>query len=76
MLDVLDLFPEFYDNFVNSLEITFNMRDVSHWQEAPIFSKEFRYAPIHCKYCKNNNMSLMGIDAQAISKQFVQLNLV
>lgn len=32
MLDVLDLFPEFYDNFVNSLEITFNMRDVSHKQ--------------------------------------------
>ncbi|CRL03250.1 CLUMA_CG016560, isoform A [Clunio marinus] len=27
MLDVLDLFPEFYDSFVNNLEITFNMRD-------------------------------------------------
>lgn len=29
LLDVLDLFPEFYDSFVNSLEITYNMRDVS-----------------------------------------------
>lgn len=29
LLDVLDLFPEFYDSFCNSLEITFNMRDVS-----------------------------------------------
>lgn len=29
ILDVLDLFPEFYDSFVNNLEITFNMRDVS-----------------------------------------------
>lgn len=29
LLDVLDLFPEFYDSFVNNLEITFNMRDVS-----------------------------------------------
>ncbi|CAO1308266.1 unnamed protein product [Diamesa hyperborea] len=27
ILDVLDLFPEFYDSFVNNLEITFNMRD-------------------------------------------------
>ncbi|XP_070497645.1 voltage-gated inwardly rectifying potassium channel KCNH6 isoform X5 [Chironomus tepperi] len=27
LLDVLDLFPEFYDSFCNSLEITFNMRD-------------------------------------------------
>ncbi|XP_055530023.1 potassium voltage-gated channel subfamily H member 6 isoform X4 [Wyeomyia smithii] len=27
LLDVLDLFPEFYDSFVNSLEITYNMRD-------------------------------------------------
>lgn len=30
ILDVLDLFPEFYDSFVNNLEITFNMRDVSN----------------------------------------------
>lgn len=29
LLDVLDLFPEFYDHFVNNLEITYNMRDVS-----------------------------------------------
>lgn len=29
LLDVLDLFPEFYDSFVNNLEITYNMRDVS-----------------------------------------------
>ncbi|XP_037044047.1 potassium voltage-gated channel subfamily H member 6 isoform X7 [Bradysia coprophila] len=27
LLDVLDLYPEFYDCFVNNLEITFNMRD-------------------------------------------------
>ncbi|KAG5678050.1 hypothetical protein PVAND_007754 [Polypedilum vanderplanki] len=27
LLDVLDLFPEFYDSFVNNLEITYNMRD-------------------------------------------------
>lgn len=29
LLDVLDLFPEFYESFVNGLEITYNMRDVS-----------------------------------------------
>lgn len=29
LLDVLDLYPEFYECFVNNLEITFNMRDVS-----------------------------------------------
>lgn len=29
LLDVLDLYPEFYDCFVTNLEITFNMRDVS-----------------------------------------------
>lgn len=27
LLDVLDLYPEFYESFVNSLEITYNMRD-------------------------------------------------
>uniref|UniRef100_A0A336LKW6 CSON009168 protein n=1 Tax=Culicoides sonorensis TaxID=179676 RepID=A0A336LKW6_CULSO len=27
LLDVLDLFPEFYESFVNGLEITYNMRD-------------------------------------------------
>lgn len=31
LLDVLDLYPEFYDCFVNNLEITFNMRDVSRF---------------------------------------------
>lgn len=29
LLDVLELYPEFYDCFVDNLEITFNMRDVS-----------------------------------------------
>lgn len=29
LLDVLDLYPEFYECFVNNLEITYNMRDVS-----------------------------------------------
>lgn len=29
LLDVLDLYPEFYESFVNNLEITYNMRDVS-----------------------------------------------
>lgn len=29
LLDVLVLYPEFYDCFVNNLEITYNMRDVS-----------------------------------------------
>lgn len=29
LLDVLELFPEFYESFVNNLEITYNMRDVS-----------------------------------------------
>ncbi|KAF5287614.1 hypothetical protein FQA39_LY15817 [Lamprigera yunnana] len=27
LLDVLELYPEFYNNFVNNLEITFNLRD-------------------------------------------------
>lgn len=29
LLDVLDLYPEFYDAFVNKLVVTFNLRDVS-----------------------------------------------
>jgi hypothetical protein len=29
LLDVLDLYPEFYQTFSSNLEITFNMRDVS-----------------------------------------------
>lgn len=29
LLDVLDLYPEFYNHFMNNLEITFNLRDVS-----------------------------------------------
>lgn len=29
LLDVLDLYPEFYQSFTNSIEITFYMRDVS-----------------------------------------------
>lgn len=29
LLDVLDLYPEFYQSFSSNLEITFNMRDVS-----------------------------------------------
>lgn len=30
LLDVLDLYPEFYNSFTENLEITFYMRDVSH----------------------------------------------
>lgn len=29
LLDVLELYPEFYNHFMNNLEITFNLRDVS-----------------------------------------------
>lgn len=29
LLDVLELYPEFYNNFISNLEITFNLRDVS-----------------------------------------------
>jgi len=29
LLDVLELYPEFYSHFLNNLEITFNLRDVS-----------------------------------------------
>lgn len=29
LLDVLDMYPEFRSTFVNNLEITYNMRDVS-----------------------------------------------
>lgn len=28
VLEVLDMYPEFADNFWNNLEITFNLRDV------------------------------------------------
>lgn len=33
LLDVLALYPEFYECFLNNLELTYNMRDVSmgHW---------------------------------------------
>lgn len=30
LLDVLDLYPEFFNHFMNNLEITFNLRDVSY----------------------------------------------
>lgn len=43
LLDVLDLYPEFYECFVNNLEITYNMRDVS-------LVPFFRYNP----NCYNN----------------------
>lgn len=29
LLDVLELYPEFYNQFMNNLEITFSLRDVS-----------------------------------------------
>lgn len=29
LLDVLTLYPEFFNHFMNNLEITFNLRDVS-----------------------------------------------
>lgn len=37
LLDVLELYPEFYDCFVNNLEITFNMRDVSFLSDSHTF---------------------------------------
>ncbi|MGH0156016.1 UNVERIFIED_CONTAM: hypothetical protein FKN15_029826 [Acipenser sinensis] len=33
LLEVLDMYPDFSDNFWSSLEITFNLRDVSGWGE-------------------------------------------
>lgn len=33
LLDVLHLYPEFFDSFVNNLEITYIMRDVSGKKE-------------------------------------------
>lgn len=33
LLDVLDLYPEFYNSFTENLEITFYMRDVSTYNE-------------------------------------------
>lgn len=30
VLEVLDMYPEFSDHFWSNLEITFNLRDVSH----------------------------------------------
>lgn len=30
LLDVLDMYPEFYQSFTNNLEITFYLRDVSN----------------------------------------------
>lgn len=41
LLDVLDLFPEFYDSFCNSLEITYNMRDVSSFVSLLIGHENF-----------------------------------
>lgn len=47
LLDVLDLYPEFYDCFVNNLEITFNMRDVSYITNyLSFFSSIIHY--LHC----------------------------
>jgi hypothetical protein len=43
LLEVLDLYPEFYQSFSSNLEITFNMRDVSAlcWDRA---------APVHHRH--------------------------
>lgn len=41
LLDVLELYPEFYQSFTNSLEITFYMRDVSHFPFS-ILNKELK----------------------------------
>jgi hypothetical protein len=38
LLDVLDLYPEFYQSFSSNLEITFNMRDVSAFSLPPLSS--------------------------------------
>ncbi|XP_022903900.2 voltage-gated inwardly rectifying potassium channel KCNH6-like isoform X6 [Onthophagus taurus] len=40
LLDVLDLYPEFYNNFMNNLEITFNLRDDD---QAGVVSKHHFY---------------------------------
>lgn len=37
LLDVLDLYPEFYDTFVNKLVVTFNLRDVSKIYNRSLF---------------------------------------
>lgn len=37
VLEVLDMYPEFADNFWNNLEITFNLRDVSRFRETAEF---------------------------------------
>lgn len=49
MLEVLDMYPEFADNFWNNLEITFNLRDVSSRlkpggpEGRPFFKGEVRF---------------------------------
>lgn len=43
LLDVLDLYPEFYEYFVTNLEITFNMRDVSSNHSIYLIYKYFCY---------------------------------
>jgi CRP-like cAMP-binding protein len=43
LLEVLDLYPEFYQSFSSNLEITFNMRDVSALCRDTA-------TPVHCRH--------------------------
>lgn len=48
LLDVLDLYPEFYEYFVTNLEITFNMRDVSSNHSIYLIYKYVCYLCLLC----------------------------
>ena len=57
LLDVLELYPEFYNSFASSLEITFNMRDVST-------------GPSHsCECCRLFNGRVKGVQWRLVHCQ-------
>lgn len=49
LLEVLDMYPEFSDHFWSSLEITFNLRDVSRLPSSPGELMIGRL-PLHCDF--------------------------
>lgn len=54
LLDVLDLYPEFYQTFSSNLEITFNMRDVSATHYAKLLhDKLWLHYLVELHHCSN-----------------------
>ena len=58
LLEILDMYPEFAENFVKNLEVTFDLRDVSH--SISSFSRKGS-----CQLCGNKFELYSGIDVKS-----------